>query len=704
MAKHINLTILFTLLLVGIFSKDSLHLSTNLLSLFADKKSIKTLSIANNLGYSREMLVAVKGFDSKSKKKVRQLAKEFKKLKHIKYIYYSIVPTEKIQQYYKSHYGVLADFDNKKIDESWVKKRLKEVYDKQLSSVFYTNVNKSDPLSLFSLKSSDVLAKSHRGSYITLGDYGFLMRVVTDIDPSDMNYSKELYTDVNRIVLKYKDVVVFAPFFYTVENSQKIQDNVELIMVISTLFLLFVYFLLLKNMKLLFHTLVALASSMLFATLICALFVENFSVLSLAFGMSLTAVSIDYLLHYHFHNFYQSCKKVDKNVLFGYMTTVAAFVILAFLPIPLISQISIFALLSLSFAYVLFTFVFVYLDIKPYKELPKQQTQKSKNKIPASVLFVVSIVLIGYGGANFSFNGNIRDLDYQNKHLLKLEKLFKTNSSTKYSPVVVEAPTKEILLKRLHTIKKEYKDTFSLASFVLDTKTCMEKKQKLKEYDFEKLKRLINKEASKIGFRDGYFKDAYAFAKKDISCGIGDDDLFASYGLGIYKDKNRYYSTVFVKDTKLLKEYDFVTSLDVKEMFRKSAKTMYRDLVEFGLGVLVLIFALLFFSVKNRFVYALNYILFPFGVTLAVLTTFTTINIMHLFSLIIVVAIGIDYGIYMANSTKEQNTMTAIKYSLLSTFSAFGVLIFSSITALNSIGVVITLGCGAILILIKGMR
>ncbi|MBC8236595.1 MAG: hypothetical protein H8E76_00015 [Helicobacteraceae bacterium] len=77
---------------------------------------------------------------------------------------------------------------------------------------------------------------------------------------------------------------------------------------------------------------------------------------------------------------------------------------------------------------------------------------------------------------------------------------------------------------------------------------------------------------------------------------------------------------------------------------------------------------------------------------------------MHIFSLIILIAIGIDYGIYMSRTDKPSSTMLAIKYSLLSTFAAFGVLVFSSITALNSIGLVITLGIATIFILIKVMK
>ena len=84
--------------------------------------------------------------------------------------------------------------------------------------------------------------------------------------------------------------------------------------------------------------------------------------------------------------------------------------------------------------------------------------------------------------------------------------------------------------------------------------------------------------------------------------------------------------------------------------------------------------------------------------------SFYELNIMHLFSLIILIAIGIDYGIYMSKTNKRANTVIAIKYSLLSTFAAFGVLLFSSITALYSIGLVISLGVGAIYFLTKVMR
>ncbi|MDA3909688.1 MAG: hypothetical protein PF437_11435 [Sulfurimonas sp.] len=704
MIKYANFIILFILLSVGLLLKDNIHISTNLLSLFATKESVEKLNIANNLGYSKEMLIAVKGFDKRAKEEVRQISKELKKLKYINFVQSSIVPTQEIQEYYKKYYPILATFDDANITQEQVSQKLQALYDAQLSSVFYSSINKNDPLSLFELQNIKRTGISNKGEFIALGEYGLLVRVMTDISPSQMNEAKELYRDVHTLLSKYPEVVAFAPFFYTVENSTKIQEDVQWIIILSTVVLLLIYYLLIKNIRLLSQTVIALFSSMVFASLVSTMFIENFNILSLAFGMSLTAVSIDYLLHYHFHNFYATSQKIDKNVLYGYLTTVIAFGIFSFIPIPLIAQISSFAVLSLSFAYVLFTFVFPLLGLKKYEEVRKVESEKREKKVPALLFFVLSLALFTYSAFNFKLDSNIRNLDYQNLHLLKAEKLFKSNSGAKMTPVIVQASTQEKLIEELHALKILLPDTFSLATFVKDKQSCKTRQEELKTYDFKRLNRLINEEASKIGFKDAYFKDAYSFVSPLASCDVKELDVFKTYGLSLYHDENIYYTMALVSDVKKIQKLPFITNINVKEMFNKSAQKMYSDLLYFGAMVLIIIFVLLLVSVRARFIYAINYILFPLSFTVAILVSLDAINIMHLFSLIILIAIGIDYGIYMSNSKKPSNTMLAIKYSLLSTVAAFGVLIFSTIVALNSIGVVITLGCGAIFILIKAMR
>ena len=700
--KHTNFIILFILLGLGVIFKSNIHISTNLLSLFASKDAIKKLSIADKLGYSREMLIAVKGFDDSSKCKVRDISKKLATLQNILRVQSTFLPSTEILQYYKKQYPILATFNNEVQTKASVNNKQKKLYDTQFTNVFYSPIDKKDPLRLFDLKYEKFSMNAQDGEFIKLGNYGYLIKATTNISPSQMGQAKVLYDDVNLLLSSYKDVTAFAPFFYTVENSKKIKNDLKWIVLLSGIVLLLVYYLLLKNISLLIHTLVALVSSMLFAILLSSLFLDELNALSLAFGMTITAVSIDYLLHYYFHDFYKSKDKVDKNVLYGFLTTLGAFGIFSFIPIPMISQISLFAALSLFFAYILFTFVFPLLKIK-VGHVELQSIQEPK-RVPAYIFFILSVLLLGFSLVNIKLDDNIRNLDYQNAKLQKSEELFKSAQKEELFPVMVKASTKDELLEELHKLQDKVDTTFSFADFVPEKKSCLQKIELLNSYDFDRLNKLLNEEALKLGYKRDYFKNAYKFINTDLSCTTGNLNIFEFYNLALYYDQIEYYTLAFVSDTKAAQELKSVESISIKDIFKEVSSEMYKNLlIYFSIVVGFIILSLIFFA-KHRFLYALNYILFPASLVLFILSTNYVVNIMHIFSLVILIAIGIDFGIYMSNTSKEAKTMLTIKYSLLSTFGAFGVLIFSSIVALNSIGFVVSLGIAAIYILMKVMK
>lgn len=700
MMKYANYLILVVLVISGFLLKDSISISTNLLSLFASKESIHKLHIANELGYSKEMFVAVEGFSKESKKSIKALAKEFEALDEIAVVTSTIKPSKEIQKYYRDYHGILAEFDAKKLSNVEINARLTKLYEGQLNSFIYNPINKNDPLELFRTPKSK--KASHKGKYITLEDYGYLIKITTKIEPSQMDRAKLLYDRVHEILKSHPKAVAFAPFFYSVENSAEIKGDVKYIVALSTIILLLIYLVMLRDVRLLSHTFVALISSMIFATLVCTTTIPNFGVLSLAFGTSLTAVSIDYFFHYYFHNFYGDKRRFDRSVFYGFMTTVVAFGVFSFISVPMISQISTFALLSLSFAYLLFTFVFPYLEIKNRTTEIKERDLKVK--IPYLLVTLISIGLLAFSVYNLRFDSNIRNLDYQNIKLQNAQKLFAGNSANKLTPVIVEAKEQEELLTRLHELKKEQNNSFSFANFVVEKEACNKRKEIIDSYDFEALKKIIEVESKKVGFREGYFSTAYDFTKTVPLCENVDLEIFKSFNLSTYKENELLYTIAMVQDQDKALSYKWVSPIDVKAMFAKVAQGMFENITLYSSIVLVVIFSLLLFSVRKRFFYALNYILFPLGFTLTIVTLFYEVNIMHLFSLIILIAIGIDYGIYMSNSNKPTNTMLAIKYSLLSTFAAFGVLLFSSITALYSIGIVISLGVSSIFLLTRVMR
>lgn len=702
LTKQLNYIIFILLLFVLVLMKDQLHISTNLLSLFSSKNAVERLNIASELGYSKSILVVIPDFDKEAQNKVINISSELKEIKNILHIQHSIEPTDEIELFYKENYSLLANFQNNFLTQDEIRMKIQKLYNSQLNSILYQPINTNDPLGLFKLNNFSNGSLSYRGKYMSLGNFGYLIKIQTDVSASDMVKATSLYEDVQKILGKYQGVESFAPFYYTVENSSEIKKDVKWIVFFSTLLLLLIYYVLLKNMYLLLHTIVALSSSMIFATLVNTLVFDSFHILSLAFGMSITAVSIDYLLHYYFHGFYKNKQKLDKNVLYGYITTTVAFGIFSFIPIPLISQISFFTVVSLSFAYILFTFVFPKLDIKNYTCTNSEVVDKKR--VSSKFIFLLSVLLLLYSIMNVSLDNNIRNLDYQNVKLQSLEKLFQDSSSNDLKPVIVKATSKRELMENLHTLNASLTRSYSLATFLMPYSGCVKKKITLNNYDFNRVKKIINNEADTIGFRKNYFDSAYDFASKIPTCDTSNTEIFKPYGLSIYVANGMYHTIAFVDSLQTAKEMSFVEDMDMKNIFVDLAKSMYQNLWLYSLLVISTVFTLVFISVKARFLYAINYIIFPFAVTLSILVSYTELNLMHIFSFIILIAIGIDYGIYMSNTNKEARTMIAIRYSILSTFAAFGVLIFSSILALHSIGVVISLGALVIFILIKVMK
>jgi predicted exporter len=146
-------------------------------------------------------------------------------------------------------------------------------------------------------------------------------------------------------------------------------------------------------------------------------------------------------------------------------------------------------------------------------------------------------------------------------------------------------------------------------------------------------------------------------------------------------------------------KFDFVKNAEAKLLFKNSIKKIHNDLTLFGGLTRLLIIAILAMVTKKNFLQAFTYILFPVSLILCY-SWFVPLNILHMFMTFVVLAIGIDYGIYMNESTLSHNTTLAIIFSLVSTFAGFGVLVVSEINSLYSIGATAVIGILGILFLL----
>ena len=166
------------------------------------------------------------------------------------------------------------------------------------------------------------------------------------------------------------------------------------------------------------------------------------------------------------------------------------------------------------------------------------------------------------------------------------------------------------------------------------------------------------------------------------------------------KKEDKFYTiaTINREDIKLLTTIKGVSLIEAKELIASTMQSMLKSLLWYLLLAFISIVVIIAFIAKRKTLLALNFILFPVAMILLYLSFFQ-INIMHLFSIIIIIVAGIDYGIYVSQENSHA-TNEAIFYSLLTSFSGFGILVLSNIGAIHSIGEVIMIGILSIFLLV----
>ncbi len=685
--KYINIVIFVVLTFLYLCFSSHVNFSTNFIEIFFSQKSLKLFDIAKKFGVSNEILISKKGFDKRSFDELKDLAVEIRKIPEISKVEVSFGVSDEMKKYLRKNFYILADFNNTKITNNDIEKKLQKIKEKIYNSFIYEPVNSYDPLGLFKV---DFKAGS---KFLKLKNYGYIIKATTTVNTSDAAKARVVYDKIKTTLKKYPDTIAYAPFFFLVENSAHIRGDAQIIMMISTILLLILYFIILKNHKLFLNAILAIASSVLSAILLTSLIFDSISILALVFGISITTISIDYMFHYYFHGDFGRKKFIlQKRVFFGFLTTVGVFIIFSFININLFAQLAIFSVVSLSVAYALFTWVFVHLDISA--PVIKKSKRKLKNSNPLHVV-ILSLVLLGFAYHNLHFDNNLKNLDYQNDKLLKLSKKFNSNSiKGKYKSIIIKAKTKELLLEKYEKILQIYPSMLGIGKFVFSDKKCKQKLDELKRYNFNKVKKQIDIYSKKIGFNDT-FKNAYKGVDK-LKCNMKvlDDMHFK-----IIKNANNYYTLAFI-DKDLIKPNKLFEIVDLAKTLSSDTKEMKDTLGKYMLISIAFIFAVLLFTYGKEMFYPAIYLLFPVSVVLFSISLLGKINIMHIFALVILIAISIDYGIYMYKTPTVNETKMAIKYALLSTFFGFGILIFSSTVALHSIGLVITLGVASIFLLL----
>ena len=681
--KLSNFFIFSLVLLIFFLSNNYLNITNNILSILPQSENKEILQAYEKYTNSKSILLAIKGEDKKTFTKLEKIEKEISSISGLE-LNSSLVNID-LLKYQKEYQLYLNPLDSNKLDSLDINSEIKTIYDNLINSFFPTLINKNDPLNLFPKINKNQTFKI-KNQHLILKDYGYFTSFKINKNINSLKEYTRIYNQIHQITDKKAEIKVFGIIFYFVENSQAIKNDVNKIMLLALTILLILYLFILKNIKLLLNTITTLGSSALIATLIITTLFDEVSIFVLVFGLSISTVAIDYMFHHYMHDYYKDKKGFNKEVFFGFFTTIVAFVAISFISFTLIKQIALFTIISLTISYLHFAFLYpkIRFELKTTKPF-----DFSFFKIKTSYILLFSIAMILISTTFVTFDFNLKNLDYKNKKLDNLDSFFKDKLNQKDKlNLLIKADSIENILLNFQKIKKEIPLIQSPLNNIITKEIYRKTNILLETSNFKKIKESLDKEAADIGFKKEFFKNSYT--KKELP--IYTLEKLQKYGINIFKYKEIYLAHISINksDYKKILHFSFVKPLSIKLLFENSIKKVKNQIIIFGLVALCFIILMVLFITKKNFLFSLSFILFPLS-SILTYSYFVAFNILHIFMMFIILAISVDYAIYSSKSL-DLNTKKAILYSLLSTFAGFGVLIFSNINSLYSIGTIATIG------------
>lgn len=460
--------------------------------------------------------------------------------------------------------------------------------------------------------------------------------------------------------------------------SAKSMNEINLICIISTIFvsgLIFWYF---RSLKILLPVLTSLLIGMGIGFCITSLIFPTIHILTFVFSTTLIGICVDYSLHYLMES---DLKKIIKSLTVSMISTVCALLILAFSGIELLRQIAVFTSSGLVAVY-LFVILF-------YQLLPEQiSKQKFDLKFNKKILIIVFLVIIA-GVLKLHFDDDIRSMYKPSKEMLQAEKLYQdiTNKNSNTSFAIVEGETIQEILKKEEKISEKLTEnniTYHALSKFLPSKTRQKESIILQKNLYDKnlndfKEFLTAKDISTLKVLHVEFLNENVFEEipqlKDFMI-----------------DKNHSLMILYdVQNPFLLDQFDGVRYVNLPVEISSGIKNVRVSILKILLPIFILLYLILggIFSFRNAHKIILPSIIASLF-AISFISLFGPINLFHVLAIFLITGFGLDYSVFRFNGSKKSND--AVLISCITTVFSFSLLALTSFKLISSLGLVLAVG------------
>lgn len=769
--------VLFTIM-VGIFFYFFPHhkITQEVLDLFPSTKDREIIDIYREFANSRYVLVAVKGFDEKAQNTLESFLLKVQELPNVQTaLTYTKAPQE-LQDFITENYLVIATpkLLKKPMNATEITDKMIEDLQKMQSQISkisddfaedsmdldFNNLafNPYDSLGLFAMphmSQKNLIAK----------DYGYMGLV--ELKSIEQTVIKETIEGFAQIAQDYPQIRYFSQNFMEVTNLELILSEVNFLLSFASIVFIILYFVIIRIPFLTLNTICTLIVANIIAMFVVAAVYPKVTIMALSFGMGISNIAIDYMMHHNFFSLYARKARVfNRPVFYGYITTIVGFVACLFIPFPLLAQLSLYAIVSLTYCYISFAFIYPSMGFAVPRFFPKLMKLRI-SKIPSTWFLIFACIFFIVAGLSLKLDFDLSKLDYQNKPLLKERDFFHNVYNPNQTQILLSHSNIDGLIELAKALQKRL-DSKHLDS---DNETNLSNNNHIIHPNMESALQPYNANPSIIPLsimpsiaqiqtneqflespimqqNKAELQKVLPTLKQRLLQEVGNssdaeekrdflDTLFdildQSYTLGeiphlsVEKinqlglnvvenptDNRIYYLAMIDKDdlpliqsfvSEISKEKGILADSHIEMRPLQSIIDTITDgiytpmLIVLGIALCCMLLTLIF-TTKGAFVDSVVFVVFPLSCALCVVASHSALNIMHLFALLILVIVSVDYGIYLVKDGNNLRTAHAIFFSAITTGASFGILIISHTKALNSFGEVIFTGMGCILILL----
>ncbi|MCP4666134.1 MAG: MMPL family transporter [Deltaproteobacteria bacterium] len=567
-----------------------------------------------------------------------------------------------------------------------------------------------------------------------------LLMADTPIEITDSRGSIELlkhFQDLARATVPHHiKVSLISGHQYAAANAEAVQRDLFIVLGLSFLAILAIFLLHLRSWRALFVFMVPL-SAVSIAAVGVSLIYTRVSAITIGFGSVLLGISVDFALHVYYALRHRArnpalvMAEVSRPVLFGGLTSMAAFGVLLFSSLPGQRQLAVFSMVGIG-ASLLISLVALPHLIRPGPgSLPPVRSRFLQGaRLPRKWVLCGWLLFLGlcaWPATCIRFDTDLRSLSLVPAELRHgEEEIRKTWGDVRGRAVIfAQGPNLQSALEandRLFAYLSQRIPQRQITSLAPIFPSALTQKINSKRWTGfwqrekkERLRTLLAEGGKEQGFSPDAFAPFFAYLSRPPSPIVSAD--LRALGLGelldsmVIENEDQVLVLTLVPDTpEIVALFDHphvmlqgVCLVSQTRFGEIVGKAMVHDFLHFVLRASLVVLCLLglLFRRPGKVLYALVPVATGLAFMFAVMGLFGIgFNLFNIVAAILIIGLGVDYGIFTVCKLSEgydHATDRAIFVSGLTTLAGFGALVLARHPALHSIGLSVSLGvCAAI--------